>query len=146
MTTVVALVEDGGTFICTAQLLGVVADLFVTALFARESDDTGCVHVVLGNGLNFGALCAECRGESGGLRVGDDRLGGGVYGKCQDRCWRLSAQNVPLHEAPQMEQVRIAFCLPALPSSRLPQSVQKTREPMADMLRFGDVFGVMVMW
>jgi hypothetical protein len=28
----------------------------------------------------------------------------------------------------------MAFCLPALPSSRLPQSVQKTREPIADMV------------
>jgi hypothetical protein len=45
-----------------------------------------------------------------------------------------------------MEQVRMAFCLPALPSSRLPQSVQNTREPMADILRFGDEFGVMVSW
>lgn len=41
---------------------------------------------------------------------------------------------IPLQDAPQTAQVRMAFSLPALPSSRLPQSVQNTREPMADML------------
>jgi hypothetical protein len=39
----------------------------------------------------------------------------------------------PLHVAPQMAQVKMTFFLPALPSSRLPQSLQKMREPMADM-------------
>lgn len=43
--------------------------------------------------------------------------------------------SIPLQDAPQTAQVKIAFCLPALPSSRLPQSVQKTREPMADIMK-----------
>lgn len=41
---------------------------------------------------------------------------------------------VPLHDAPQMAQVRITFLLPALLSSRLPQSVQKMSEPIADIV------------
>jgi hypothetical protein len=32
-----------------------------------------------------------------------------------------------------MAQVSVTFCLPALPSSRLPQSVQKMSEPIADI-------------
>ena len=63
----------------------------------------------------------------------------------QGRCWRLGTQDIPLHEAPHMVQVKMAFCLPALPSSRLPQSVQKTREPMADILRFSDRIGTRVL-
>jgi hypothetical protein len=43
------------------------------------------------------------------------------------------SESAPLQDAPQTAQVKTAFCLPALPSSRLPQSVQKTREPIADM-------------
>jgi hypothetical protein len=38
---------------------------------------------------------------------------------------------LPLQDAPQTWHVRTAFCLPAPPSSRFPQSVQKTSEPMA---------------
>lgn len=45
-----------------------------------------------------------------------------------------NVQCIPLQDAPQMAQVRMAFCLPAPPSSRLPQSVQNTREPIADIL------------
>lgn len=40
----------------------------------------------------------------------------------------------PLQVAPQMAQVRVTFFFPALPSSRLPQSLQKMREPIADMV------------
>lgn len=42
--------------------------------------------------------------------------------------------SAPLHVAPQMAHVSMTFFLPALPSSRLPQSVQKMREPIADMV------------
>jgi hypothetical protein len=41
---------------------------------------------------------------------------------------------VPLHVAPQMAHVKVTFFFPALPSSRLPQSLQKMREPIADMV------------
>jgi hypothetical protein len=50
------------------------------------------------------------------------------------------AKRIPLHRAPQISQVRIAFSepwsfsFPALVSSRLPQSRQKTREPIADIV------------
>lgn len=42
---------------------------------------------------------------------------------------------VSLHFAPQTSQVNVVFCRPLLLSSRLPQSVQKTRAPMADILK-----------
>lgn len=42
--------------------------------------------------------------------------------------------STPLHVAPQMAHVNMTFFLPALPSSRLPQSVQNIREPIADMV------------
>jgi hypothetical protein len=45
-----------------------------------------------------------------------------------------SSTSVPLQEAPQMAQVNVTFFLPALPSSRLPQSLQKMREPIADIV------------
>lgn len=40
----------------------------------------------------------------------------------------------PLFSFPQHSQIRIALSFPVELSSRLPQSVQKTREPMADIL------------
>jgi hypothetical protein len=40
----------------------------------------------------------------------------------------------PLQDAPQTAQVRITFFFPALPSRRLPQSAQKMREPIADIV------------
>jgi len=40
---------------------------------------------------------------------------------------------VPLQDAPQTSHMRTAFSS-LLPSRRLPQSVQKIREPIADML------------
>lgn len=42
---------------------------------------------------------------------------------------------LPLQDAPQTWQVKMAFCFPAPPSRRFPQSVQKTRDPIAAMLR-----------
>ena len=45
--------------------------------------------------------------------------------------------NLPLQEASQTSQIKRAFVSPELLSRRLPQSVQKTREPMADMLNQG---------
>ena len=46
-------------------------------------------------------------------------------------CGRGMAGDVPLHKAPQIWHVRIASRFPAPPSSRFPQSVQKTSDPMA---------------
>lgn len=40
----------------------------------------------------------------------------------------------PLFSAPQQSQSRIAFMLPVELCNRFPQSVQKTRDPIADML------------
>lgn len=42
-------------------------------------------------------------------------------------------EDIPLHFAPQTSQVRVVCCRPLLLSSKLPQSVQKTREPIADI-------------
>jgi hypothetical protein len=72
LVTAVALIEDCGAFVCTTQLLGVVADLLATALLAGKIDDTGRVHVILGNGLNFGSLCAQGRGKRSRLGVRND--------------------------------------------------------------------------
>jgi len=46
-------------------------------------------------------------------------------------------RGVPLLSAPQQSQVRIVDLFPVELSRRLPQSVQKTREFMADMVVFG---------
>ena len=40
---------------------------------------------------------------------------------------------LPLHLAPQISQVRVACWLPEALSSKLPQSVQKTSDPMTDI-------------
>jgi hypothetical protein len=65
------------------------------------------------------------------------------------RCSQIiyDSVHIPLQFAPQTVQVKTTFCLPALPSSKFPQSVQNTRDPIADILRwccwrsdsFGDV-------
>jgi hypothetical protein len=44
---------------------------------------------------------------------------------------------VSLQDAPQMAHVKMTFFFPALLSSRLPQSLQKMSEPMADMMMAG---------
>ena len=43
----------------------------------------------------------------------------------------IEVDAVSLLRVPQMVQVKIAFASPVDPSSRLPQSVQNTREPIA---------------
>lgn len=47
LVTAVALIENSGSFVCTSELLCVVADLLAPALFAALGNDTGGVHVVL---------------------------------------------------------------------------------------------------
>jgi hypothetical protein len=79
--TAVALVENCGAFICAAQLLGVVADFWAAAFFARVLDDHAGLHVIVVDSLDFGALRAQSRGEGRGLGVRDDRLGGGVFAR-----------------------------------------------------------------
>lgn len=53
LVTTVALVKDGGTFVSTSKLLGVVANLLATALFATLCNNTGGVHVILGECLHL---------------------------------------------------------------------------------------------
>lgn len=135
--TTVALVEDSGTFVSTSQLLSVVANFFTATLLAALGDDTGGVHIVFRNGLHFRALCAQGRRESRRLGNSNDSLGGRIcakFGQLKLVSGCCSVR-VPLQFAPQTVQVSTTFCLPALPSSRFPQSVQKTREPIADIVR-----------
>jgi hypothetical protein len=58
----------------------------------------------------------------------------------------MRCHNMPLQVAPQMAQVKVTFFLPALPSSKLPQSMQKMSEPIADMVRGLAVVRVVVFW
>lgn len=135
LVTAVALVEDGRAFVCTAQLLRVEADLFAATLSTPLVDHGVCLHVFLVHHLHLRPLGTQRRGEGRRLGAGNDRLGGSVCisgQSCANLCTR--AGGLPLQDAPHTWQVRIAFCLPALPSSRLPQSVQKTRDPMAAMV------------
>jgi hypothetical protein len=60
-------------------------------------------------------------------------------------CVTTVLEDVSLHDAPQMAHVKVTFFLPALPSSRLPQSLQKMSEPIADMMVLY-VFGGLVVW
>lgn len=48
------------------------------------------------------------------------------------------AIRIPLFRAPQTLQCRIAFSSPVDSRSRLPQSVQKIKDPMADILGVGN--------
>jgi len=45
-------------------------------------------------------------------------------------------RNQPLFSAPQQSQTRIVFLLPVELSRRFPESVQNTRDPMADILHW----------
>jgi len=54
-----ALVEDSGAFIGTAQLLCVVAHFLPAALVARLRDDCMTPNVGIANTLYFGALRAQ---------------------------------------------------------------------------------------
>jgi hypothetical protein len=51
--------------------------------------------------------------------------------------FRVLGPDVPLFRAPQTSQTRILVGSPTEPSSREPQSVQKTREPIVDILCVG---------
>ena len=55
-------------------------------------------------------------------------------------CYILLAvlSDKPLHFAPQTSQVSVVCCRPLLRSSRFPQSVQKTSDPIADILTIND--------
>ncbi len=53
LVTTIALVKDSGTFVCTSQLLSVVAHFLATTLFTTLGNDTGCVHVIFGEGLDL---------------------------------------------------------------------------------------------
>lgn len=55
----VAFVEDGGSFIGTAQLLCVVADFLSATLFARLRNDGVTANVGIANTLYFGAFRAQ---------------------------------------------------------------------------------------
>ncbi len=48
-------------------------------------------------------------------------------------CCRVRVK-IPLHCAPHAPHVKIDFSSPDDPSRRSPQSLQKTRDPMADMM------------
>jgi len=76
--TAIALVEDCGAFVCTSQLLGVVAHFLATALFACLSNDDARLHIVVVDGLHFRPLGAQGGREGCGLGVRDDGLGGCV--------------------------------------------------------------------
>lgn len=78
VTAALAGVEDGAAFVCTTQLLGVISHFFLSAFFARMSDDCRSLHVFLCERLYFGSLGAEGRWESARFGVCHNDLGGGV--------------------------------------------------------------------
>lgn len=67
LVTTFTFVKNGGAFICTSQLLRVIADLGTATLFTWLVDNTGRLHVSFGNGLHFGAFGTERGGESRGF-------------------------------------------------------------------------------
>ena len=121
-------------------MLGVVACLRVAALFARVVDDGVGLDVAFVEFLHVRTqACAKTGGEGCGLGGCGDGLAGGVCGLLVLRS-RGSAEIIssPLFCAPQTSQFRYVLRL-VLVSRRLPQSVQKTRDPMAAIIA---VFGL----
>ena len=49
-------------------------------------------------------------------------------------CHVVGAEALPLFSVPHTSHVKIAFSSPEDPSSRLPQSVQKTSDPIAGIV------------
>lgn len=139
--------EDGAAFVCTAKLHGGEADLLRAALGACLLDRGLGVDVGPVDSLNVGLeFLSELGREVGRLGLCSNRLGANV---CIDfvsleSCTALTkstpaAMSLPLLSAPQQSQVRVFFSVPIDAGRRLPQSVQKTRVPMADMAAVGSV-------
>lgn len=63
LVTAVTLVEDRGPFICAAQLLRIETHSFPSTFHAALVYESVCLHVSFAEGLDFGSLCAQSRGE-----------------------------------------------------------------------------------
>lgn len=144
LITTIARIENCAPFIGTPQLYCRVPDFRPSTFRTGLLDDSFILHITPFHCLYGRSLLSKKGRERGGFRC----CGNGFRGSI---CTRMSFANItrfyhrPLFSAPQQSQISTVFLLPVELSSRLPQSVQKTRDPIADILAADECLVVVVM-
>lgn len=139
----VAVVNDGRAFIGTPLLHFGVPDADLSTLGALGVGvDALRLDLVPLDGLDNRQFLAEGGGEIGGLRPCGHGFPGTICSGHQSafllgqRTATPSADQ-PLFSAPQQSQCRMFFSVPLDAGRRLPQSVQKMRDPIAAIVSSG---------
>lgn len=133
LISTVTSIEYRATFVGTSQLYCSISDLLPSTLWAWLLNYGRILHITSFHGLNRWSLLSQQRGEWRGFSFRLDNFWRSVYGGVRFEL-RGGALCKPLFSAPQQSQTRTVFLFPVELSNRLPQSVQKTRDPIADIL------------
>lgn len=127
-------VEDRRAFISTSQLGSGEEHFLSTTLVADFLCNSLYTSVLGGQCLHGRPLCSQSRGEGIRLGFGEDGLRESIWNFISYNAMRILAMYLPLFFAPQTSHTSMASGDPVLSCSRLPQSVQKMSDPMADMV------------
>ena len=135
MSAIFTAVENSGPFVGTPQLLRIVPHLLLPTFWASLPDCSRCPSILFCQCLNSGSFRAKDGGECSGLRFCSDSRWGGIYEVGISVAWLFVSTGFsqPLFLAPQTSQTNTTVLSPEAPSSKFPQSVQKTSEPIAVM-------------
>jgi hypothetical protein len=142
--TTIAVVDNGRAFISTSLLyLGVPhADLVALGALGIGVDPLR-LHLVPLHRLNNRELLPQRRGEIRGFRSCCNGRPRPVCAWSETHAPTLPrTEDQPLFSAPQQSQWRIFFSLPLDAGRRLPQSVQKIKEPIAAMVLFAVAWSI----
>jgi len=132
LMSTVTRIEYCATFVGASQLYCSISDLLPSTLWAWLLNYCRILHITSFHGLNRRSLLSQQRGEWGGFGFRLDDLWRSIYSGVSIEM-RGEGLHKPLFSAPQQSQTRIVFLFPVELSNRLPQSVQKTRDPIADI-------------
>ena len=133
LMSTVTRIEYRATFVGASQLYCSISDLLPSTLWAWLLNYCRILHITSFHGLNRRSLLSQQRGEWGGFGFRLDDLWRSIYSGVSIEM-RGEGLHKPLFSAPQQSQTRIVFLFPVELSNRLPQSIQKTRDPIADIL------------
>ncbi len=129
MTTITA-VEDGTSFICTSQLHSAVSYLFPPAFRTWYLDDGLIFHINPFDSLNNGSFLPQERRKGRRFCSCSDCLRGSICLR-SELAAETNQVDKPLFSVPQHSHIKMEFFAPLEGSNTLPQSVQKTRDPIA---------------
>lgn len=148
LVTANASVKDRTSFVCTAQLYSCEIHLFPTTSRTSMLCKSFCPFICSCQVLDCRSFCPQCRRECTRFGFRDDSFRDNVWKENEVNISQAetspSETNSPRLRAPQILQTMSFVGSPDDSSNKFPQSLQKIKDPIADILTSGGLSKLVV--